>query len=636
MAGADYGASYLYQMREHQQRELDRWEAHRTALSDLISTRIAQTSDPVQRANLYSLAMGLHEARPGKFDPKLIQSINEQLAVAPEYSKAMDAAEGAQRPKPPANPVPTGTPVRPTTPYVPPVGARPSVPQTQSSSLTQPISPVTAPAAQSGVNPIQGGAQIQVPPTAPPPAASASPIPGLMDVAGALEHVAPAMRQAASPFVSNVAELERQKQYYQFQKDMAKQGIEQMKAEGVWDKLAPWQQAAYMAQASGLQSVNMPFSAINPIRTDSVPGSSAPEGQLDYFDHPIDPQGFYDVQRSKVAGQKDVWVPTAKSNAFLTDAGGNIVSVSRYGKPGAPTGAVTPSLAAPTKITDVTGQQSWQSPARAAVGAAPIPGAGINPAMAGTATTTTQLPSGGSVSERKRTAPGAPGTPSVPGAPGAPSKTTALPARVPPFNPSNRVDNIVAAIGRDEANWKMATNAADKFQITNRMAQLGIDTNNVTGSMRERAANAHLILDHLSDVQKVIDEADKAGELGVVATRWNDWLTGRLGVDPTKGQVFAKLSSNLAFLSTAVAMAHGGLRGGGSPQMVEHWEKALFATDPATLRQKLNQAKSWMEGYAKLVPRRGEEWLKALPGATAGSTVESVVDKLVQKYGGKK
>lgn len=254
---------------------------------------------------------------------------------------------------------------------------------------------------------------------------------------------------------------------------------------------------------------------------------------------------------------------------------------------------------------------------------------GVNPALMGTSTasSTQTTPEGGSVSKRTVTkvppagAPVAPGAsggsagvrglPAPPGRAGAPaaapSASVSAPApslttKVRPFDPNNRTDYLVAAIGADANNWKMATNAADKFQVTKRMQELGIAPNNITGSMRERATNAKLILGHIQDVKNIIDQADREGELSIVATRWNDWLTNKLGDDPTKGHVFSKLSSNLGFLSTAVAMAHGGLRGGASPQMVEHWEKALDAKTPETLKSKLGEAMKWMEGYASMLP----------------------------------
>ncbi len=190
-----------------------------------------------------------------------------------------------------------------------------------------------------------------------------------------------------------------------------------------------------------------------------------------------------------------------------------------------------------------------------------------------------------------------------------------LPKAVAPFNPSNRIDNLVALMAKDETAARGLMDARDKKLVTARMAQLGVDPNNVTGSMRDRAAQASTVLEHLNQVQGIIDEADKARELGLVATRWNDFLTGKLGEDPTKDHIFSKLATNLTFLQSAVAMAHGGVRAGGSLPMVEHWQTALAAKDPGTLRQQLNVAKSWMQGYAQMVPQ-GNHQMNQPTGST--------------------
>ena len=184
---------------------------------------------------------------------------------------------------------------------------------------------------------------------------------------------------------------------------------------------------------------------------------------------------------------------------------------------------------------------------------------------------------------------------------------------------SRRVDMVVAnAAAKGLANLKaLAINKKDLHNIELRMTELGIDPNNITTSMLERANNAKLVMGHIQDITNIINEAERKGELGVVATRWNDWLTNKLGDDPTPDHIFSKLSGNQGFLSTAVAMAHGGLRGGASPQMVEHWEKALSAKDGGTLKAKLGEAMKWMGGYAAMVP-----------------DTKDVADKLRAKTGG--
>ena len=58
--------------------------------------------------------------------------------------------------------------------------------------------------------------------------------------------------------------------------------------------------------------------------------------------------------------------------------------------------------------------------------------------------------------------------------------------------------------------------------------------------------------------------------------------------------------------------------------MVEHWEKALDAKDPTTLRAKLGEAKKWMEGYSHLdqgLARQGVEI--PIPGVQGGTPLVS-------------
>jgi hypothetical protein len=189
----------------------------------------------------------------------------------------------------------------------------------------------------------------------------------------------------------------------------------------------------------------------------------------------------------------------------------------------------------------------------------------------------------------------------IPGAKSSePSTASSINTPIKPFNPSDRIDNLVRLMGQDAANERLLY-GRDKVAVTNRMAQLGIDPNNATGSMRDQAARAGLVLDHLKTINQIINKAEADGDLGLVASRWNDFLTNKLGKDPTKTQVFSKLSSQLGFLSTAIAMTHGGLRAGSSEPVIEHWQKVLYAQDPDTLRSKLAQATNWMQGYYGLV-----------------------------------
>jgi hypothetical protein len=339
-----------------------------------------------------------------------------------------------------------------------------------------------------------------------------------------------------------------------------------------------------------------------------VNGETAPPGTVDMLGNPVS-KGDYRIQVNPYTNEVVNWVPAEIANRFMQGPNQTMVSVNPLHPDTATpvSGVVAPGANRIIQSDLVGGGRGVETAGQALGGGAPTPTPGTIGKGTPTTRVTTPSPSGQTVSTSQTgpraanpiPAPNLPSTAPAPSAPPKPS-VTAPPPQVKPFDPSNRTDSIVSAIGNDAANWKMATNPADKYQITKRMAELGIDPGNITGSMRDRAKNARLILGHLDEVNRIIDQAEKDGELGVVATRWNDFLTNKLGTDPTKDQTFAKLSSELGFLSTAVAMAHGGLRGGSSPGMVEHWEKALEAKDAGTLRAKLGEAKKWMQGYATL------------------------------------
>ena len=147
------------------------------------------------------------------------------------------------------------------------------------------------------------------------------------------------------------------------------------------------------------------------------------------------------------------------------------------------------------------------------------------------------------------------------------------------------------------------------------MAQLGIDPNNVSATMRDRAELAQTVLPHFDTVMNLIQQAKADGDMGILMTRWNDLLTGKVGEDPTKGHVFSALSTQLTFLNSAIAMTHGGLRAAASPQVLEKWNAAIHAKDPDTLVSQLQQAHEWMEGYAKMA--EGAKKVTPTSGETA-------------------
>src|SRR5262249_38711050 len=68
-------------------------------------------------------------------------------------------------------------------------------------------------------------------------------------------------------------------------------------------------------------------------------------------------------------------------------------------------------------------------------------------------------------------------------------------------------------------------------------------------------------------IVQLIDKLDKEGKLGIAASRWNDFLAGKVGAgDPE----FAALRAKMGLSATKLMQAHVGSRGGSF--MLEHFE----------------------------------------------------------------
>lgn len=68
-------------------------------------------------------------------------------------------------------------------------------------------------------------------------------------------------------------------------------------------------------------------------------------------------------------------------------------------------------------------------------------------------------------------------------------------------------------------------------------------------------------------IMQLVDDLDKRGKLGALATRWNEFMAGKFGAgDPE----FAALRAKLGLSTTLLMQAHVGSRG--SAQMLEHFE----------------------------------------------------------------
>jgi hypothetical protein len=656
-------------------------EARRDHFADMIGQAAQTETDPQTRTALLRHQSDLIAGKPiGKiaadFQSTVQKRIQDEQALhsvigpPPQTPPPQPGAAPGVTPGQPVPPPPDQGSINPTgftsmiglpaiaaeQPPAPPVAAQPAGnPVTNvEGGIKEPAPPVTAsPAIAAIQNGLRGGGTAAAPllPSVQPTTPTVATIPNLpvpedpaqivretmSDPRWAAPANRPALLQVMQQRLSHQEALRQAQETQQTTLAYKQYQIAQMKKSPYWDSLPSIVKAQYEAEAGGLQPIQV-GSMLRPVNTPGdIPASSLSDAdRVDIHGQTIDAKKFPYVRehRDLISG---LLYYSPSIGPVQTVAGPNgLTNVARL--PGDLTAGGAPAMPVSTLTRmanggiDGDGHEILFNPFGHGT---PVTAPGINPSMMGHETEHTSVTSPEGVNKSSTltrpvplAAPGVPakaGETPIPAAPGTPAlhpATGALPSStIAPFDSSSRLDSIVKQIANGDTTLaKSATNARDKYQIETRMAQLGLDPANITTSMRDRANNARLILDHMKDINGIIDKADKDGDLGVVATRWNDFLTNKLGKDPTKTQVFAKLSSELGFLSTAVSMAHGGLRGGSSPTMVEHWEKALDAKDPQTLRAKLGEATKWMEGYSKLdqgLTKQANGGIQTLPGTKA-------------------
>lgn len=118
-------------------------------------------------------------------------------------------------------------------------------------------------------------------------------------------------------------------------------------------------------------------------------------------------------------------------------------------------------------------------------------------------------------------------------------------------------------------------------------------------------------------IMQMIDKLDKDGKLGVIASRWNDFMAGKVGAgDPD----FAAFRAKMGLGATKLMQAHVGSRGGAF--MLEHFEDLANAgkMDASTLRSAMKSEVNYMQDVA-MEPGQGaaSPASKAIPSASAGT-----------------
>jgi hypothetical protein len=97
-------------------------------------------------------------------------------------------------------------------------------------------------------------------------------------------------------------------------------------------------------------------------------------------------------------------------------------------------------------------------------------------------------------------------------------------------------------------------------------------------------------------VNNDLRQLDQSGKLGVVASRWSDFMAGKVGSEPE----FTKLRTHMGLLATALMQAHVGARG--SNEMLEHFKSLADyrISDGPTLRSALGAEYGYVKEKAML------------------------------------
>lgn len=124
----------------------------------------------------------------------------------------------------------------------------------------------------------------------------------------------------------------------------------------------------------------------------------------------------------------------------------------------------------------------------------------------------------------------------------------------------------------------------------------------LTAATRGAAEFAQTIAPEIPRIKNMVNALNAAGKLGIVASRWSDFLASKVGTEPE----YVPLRNAVGLLNTALGRVHGGAKGGGSTTMLEHFGEMQNTgkMDAATLIAALNETGIWIDHYAGMGANR--------------------------------
>jgi hypothetical protein len=124
-------------------------------------------------------------------------------------------------------------------------------------------------------------------------------------------------------------------------------------------------------------------------------------------------------------------------------------------------------------------------------------------------------------------------------------------------------------------------------------------------------------------IRQLVDKMDKEGKIGPIASRWNEFLAGKVGEGDAE---YSALRAKMGLSTTKLMQAHVGSRGGAF--MLEHFEDLANAKkmDATTLKAGINSELNYMQDVAKLPGAAN-----ATPNKAGGTKILSPAEWLAQQ-----
>lgn len=147
--------------------------------------------------------------------------------------------------------------------------------------------------------------------------------------------------------------------------------------------------------------------------------------------------------------------------------------------------------------------------------------------------------------------------------------------------------------------------AQTREEILGELARNGYELPKLTSANQNRAEVARVVESHIPAIRTEVEALDKAGQLGPIMGRWNEFATTSwtpITGNPDLDRAIAKFKDDAGLIQSASAMAHGGARAAGSIQMMERMSKYLNSKslDKNALFGQLDALGEWMHGYGKM------------------------------------